>query len=250
MSDFRNWADLFPPEIAEAMKAHCRAPRLVACSVCMDRPGGCPACHRGDRDRRRMELAGVPDEFLGIADFDIHPQYAKAVSDSRIAVLEGRSVLLVGPNGRGKTTVAVGTLLAMLRSGKRCRFVLAAWLVRRMHATYAPGARETVFSILEELAGEGGPDVLCLDDLGAEKVTEAIRADVTCLLTMRGLRPVIITTNYMPDGRTVPTMRNGRKVGEEYVEGLLDRYGSPFRSRLNRFEVIVVEGADLRKAAR
>ena len=208
--------------------------RVTRCATCADMTGGCPACRPPATDCARLRAAGVPWEFGSVGEWPVHEQYAGALRSALALVAAEASVLLTGPNGRGKSWVAALVVLDRLRAGVECRWEFASLLVRRFQATYASGATETVHGLLVALAR---PAVLVLDDLGAEKVTESVRADLTCLLTMRASLVTVVTSNCAVEGR---------RVGAEFVDGLLERYGSQFRSRLRAFELIAVDGVDLR----
>jgi DNA replication protein DnaC len=79
------------------------------------------------------------------------------------------------------------------------------------------------------------PEILLLDDLGAQRVTDWALDTVTSIITHRcNYRKPLIATSNMPDPEagSVTTKRNPATNQPEYRETLTDRVGARARSRL------------------
>lgn len=105
---------------------------------------------------------------------------------------EGRGLLLMGPVGTGKTHMAVARLKELQRLGHRCLFVPAAELLVELRRAYDGQTTES-----DVLAKYANAEVLLLDDLGAERVTEWTKQVFYVLINRRynAMRSTIVTTN-------------------------------------------------------
>ena len=78
-------------------------------------------------------------------------------------------LVLIGGTGRGKSHLAIGTLLACLERGELCLYLNVARFLDELRMTFENGAREQ-FSQLMRPPLEW--DVLVLDDLAGQKATD------------------------------------------------------------------------------
>lgn len=147
-----------------------------------------PKRHMGVEDQNRMlcRKLGIESEYQGatLADFP----------GVRVDLQRGKSVRITGLNGRGKTRLACAILKHAAEHGHTGRFTTANLYLKRVRASYSRSARENEMDILNEHLQ---PDVLVLDDLGAEKQGDFGLGELLTLLSERGARGLsnIVTTN-------------------------------------------------------
>ncbi len=149
-------------------------------------------------------------------------------------------LLLVGPQGVGKTHLAVAVLRLLIERGHEAIFFDYQNLLERIRAGYdermGSTHRETYQTALDA-------EVLLLDDLGAHRVTDWVEDTVTSLITYRCnyRKPLIATTNFPdPDMGGMSTERAAPGAAVKYLvhDTLEQRIGSRARSRL--FEMCTI----------
>ena len=144
---------------------------------------------------RRMKNSRL-GRFKPIADYDWG--WPKSVDREAIEGLftlrfvdEGANIVLVGPNGVGKTMVAKNLAHAVIRAGKTARFTTASTMLTELAAQDGTAALHRTFRRYTS------PAVLVVDELGY--VAYANRhADVLFEVVNRRYesgRPVVVTTN-------------------------------------------------------
>ncbi len=143
---------------------------LTACSICYP-----------------MRWAGVPHDYQTARLDDADPMRELLLSDD--------SLYLCGPVGRGKTYRAAAIMRHRIEQGvKRDRFVSLPELLLQIRSTYGAGEESESDVILRYATAP----LLVLDDLGAEKTTDAVRASLGILIDRRATdsrRRTIITGN-------------------------------------------------------
>lgn len=177
----------------------------------------CP-CIAERTARRIVENAGIPARYA-LASFgtfivpdDIHHSVAMPMRGilmqletfvrNFFPVRPGRSrsiggLLLYGANGTGKTHLAISVFRQiLLNGGVEGRFINYQALLRVIKASYdkpfGRSDRTTEYDALETT------DLLLLDDLGSNRVTDWVQDTITDLVSQRydNELPMIVTTNY------------------------------------------------------
>lgn len=134
----------------------------------------CPECEEedkvGEKDKwndallSRWRDSNVRPKFFGmkpeayVATTDSQRRARKLVED--LASGGGRSLVLCGRNGTGKTMLA--SIAVMFRGGMICKMYE---IVVRIKASYSPGATETEMGILKDLARQ---PLLAIDEVGKQ----------------------------------------------------------------------------------
>lgn len=110
-------------------------------------------------------------------------------------VTGGRTLVLLGEPGRGKTHLAIAIAYKAIQNGYDARFVTAAQLLNDMHAAIRDGTPN------EMLAEFVDPDVLVIDELGYLSYAADAANSLFQVVDQRYLacKPIIITTNKDPD---------------------------------------------------
>ena len=235
------------------------------CPHCEDQPGWQPVvetkgtrrritrcvCWHAAQAQATLARAGIPSKYRH-ATFDTFVAYndsldhARRVAQSwaqsypeiprRLGDSAGRGLVLSGPAGVGKTHLAAVLLKHVITHGG-CRSGLfyttkdLLWQIRR---SYNPTIQATEPDVLQPIMT---CDVLVLDDLGEERVTEWVAETMSLIVNTRynACRPIICTTNYAD------------LDDPENWKGLLCRVGFRIQSRLREMcEFIEVDGASYR----
>ena len=150
---------------------------------------------------RQMRLAGVPSKFIGKGYL-----LSEKFEDFKTEFLNGLpcGLFLSGNAGVGKTTMACRTLEEILRWiyiecyrwGSEINFINYPRFIMSLQDMYRKDKNEqSVFDYLEEISKS---DLLVIDDLGAEKLTDFVRQCTYFLINEREMyeRSTIITSNY------------------------------------------------------
>ncbi|ACO32248.1 MULTISPECIES: ATP-binding protein [Acidobacterium] len=211
-------------------------------------------CRQTLRLARLFERARIPRryEHCNLESYAVTPSMdptlrqahlmAQRFVDGYPVTTEGRGLLLTGHIGVGKTHLAVGMLMALIREksvqGLFCDY---RELLKEIQHSYNAQSNTTELQILRPVFEA---EVLVLDELGAAKPTEWAWDTVALILNTRynDKRTTIITTNYadLPPGGTAS--RGARE------ETLGDRIGERMRSRLSEMCVAIeMRGSDFRQ---
>ena len=105
-----------------------------------------------------------------------------------------RNVLIVGPTGVGKTFVACALAQAALRRGHRALYLRVPRLLDELVLARADGRLPRLMAAWAKL------DLLILDDLGLQPLTQAQAADLLELIEDRHGRRSTIVTSQLPVG--------------------------------------------------
>jgi DNA replication protein DnaC len=205
----------------------------------------------GERLRHdRLAASGLPPTFRRCT-FDSYRAYNDTLQDAlRIARAYTEDVLLrpradgdrtprglcfSGPAGVGKTHLAAVILKTLiLEQGVSGVFYTTRELLRLLRESYNPAIQTTEAEILRPLLA---CDLLVLDDLGAERLTEWVASTMDDIIDHRynADRAVIVTTNF-------PDLEDPADL-----DGLLCRVGFRMHSRLRGMcRRVTLRGVDYR----
>ncbi len=220
------------------------AKRRGASSVSDGYRYGCPSCgesfdragmrthmewHRTPQALReaamkQMVSCGVMREHqeMRLGNF---PAYLPLV---RAALDAGKSLLIQGPAGTGKTSLMAAILFEQLMAGRSCRFVLSGEIFREIRGCYEDKAEASERAVIGQFTEW---DLLAIDDMGREgKPSAAVCSVLHEILSKR------IGSGAMSAATTNLTLV---EIGE--------RYDGAIRSRLAGWVPIVMEGKDWRE---
>jgi len=195
----------------------------------------CEACAVGGKTSHFTHPFSYTEMFAGKGYKFIHhhPDYPKAFVDTDLALLPQSlqtasgwspstkaSILLHGTTGTGKTRTAwlVFNRLWLHNFPER-----AVWLpMRKLEASIEKGFEDHKHGkVLDFFCTV---PLLAFDDLGKERLTPRLEADLFAILDERtsNLRPTIITTNY--NGTTLLDRFNNKETGEAFLRRLREYY--------------------------
>lgn len=168
--------------------------------------GPCPDCG-GNRYtpaeimQRRFQTSGLHPSWVSMFSFDqwnesrnpamaANHRHVRAWADKPAGTL-----VLSGGLGVGKTHLGIAAAIRTVQAGLLVRFTDVPRLLDRLRAAYAEDSyAETYAAWAEE------PNVLVLDDFGAERATEYGLSTIENLIAWRLMqeKPMLITTNLTP----------------------------------------------------
>jgi len=146
-----------------------------------------------------------------------------------------RGLMFIGPPGIGKTHIAVAVLRDVVRrTGARGLYYDTRALLRDIRSTYTPITHTAEMDVIRPVMEA---ELLVLDDLGAERLTDWVEETMSLIVNTRynERRPTIFTSNYedLPD--------------EGELNSLLVRVGFRLHSRLREMcEFLEYDGPDYR----
>ena len=145
-----------------------------------------------------------------------------------------KGLLFIGPPGIGKTHVAVSVLREVVLKGMRGVYYDTRSLLSTIRSTYNPVTRASEAEVLDEVMQA---ELLVLDDLGAERLTDWVEETMHLIVNTRynEKRPTVFTTNY-------------EDVGAEDLDSLFVRVGYRLHSRLREMcDFLEYDGPDYRE---
>lgn len=181
-----------------------------------------------ERIERMVQQSGIPPRFQGKTFEDFRAVTQKA--GSHLAKVReygdlvagddhgGRSLLLVGKVGNGKTHLACALLADTIRrTGKACHYWTFAELVRVVKGSFSRGAEYDEQSVYSDFAR---PLLVVLDEVGMQNFTDFEQAVAYEAINHRYLaeKPTVLITNLQTDDLK-------HCVGERVVDRLRENGG-------------------------
>jgi DNA replication protein DnaC len=219
-------------------------------------------CQESERELRRLAAAGIPRKYLNCTldtfaiDFNgASPLLGKALQYARKFVeaypvdTGGKGLLIVGPNGVGKTHLAIGVLQRLIRErGVKGLFCDYRELLKKIQHSWNPQVQATELDLLTPMATV---EVLVIDDLGTQKPSDWAWDTVAYILNARynGGLSTIITTHFpdLPAGSG--ELKDAERAARHQTLG--DRIGDSMLSRLAEMCIkIEMAGGDLRQTVK
>lgn len=146
-------------------------------------------------ENRRLEsFRAETDEQRKV--LEIMTRYAEEFGD---VIRTGRSLILCGPPGTGKTHLAIGVAWRVLEKGMSAGFISAMNAIRAIRESYRSDSRLTEREAIRRFAA---PDLLILDEVGQQRGTDDERVLMTDLVNARyeAIRPMIVISNLNMEG--------------------------------------------------
>lgn len=223
-------------------------PRLATAKYPGRPPMARCACFWARAHEQRLAAAGIPAKYQACTFANYHAynntlRDALVVADAYAArdprtpppVERAPGLILIGPAGVGKSHLAAALLMEVIRHSRAYGlFYKTLDLLRLLRESYNPATQTTPAEILQPILT---CDLLVLDDLGVERVTEWVAETLNHIVDTRYStnRPLVCTTNF------------GDTDDPEEVNGLLWRVGFRMQSRLHEMcEFLTLDGADYR----
>ncbi|NQU42055.1 ATP-binding protein [bacterium] len=172
----------------------------------------------------RLERARIPDRFRGknFGNFKTANKARRDVLQAAEAYVSSfnfqngspKGLIMRGVVGCGKTHLAVAILQAIIAKGYTGLYYNMPDLLSDIRATYDDRSPLSEHEILLEV---NEPDLLVLDDLGAEKTADWINDRLYLIVNRRyeNCRPILVTTN-------LSMAELGEKLGERIVSRLCE----------------------------
>ncbi|GHO43788.1 ATP-binding protein [Ktedonospora formicarum] len=161
-------------------------------------PCSCKVAEMKDKRRTQLRELSNLDAYQDrkFQNFKSHIQGVREAFESALGFAEDPQgwLLLVGPNGCGKTHLALAIAHYRLEAGDVVLFSVVIDLLRHLRATFAPNATEVYDQLFSKMCEAG---VLILDDLGAEQSSPWAKEKLFELLNYRYnmSMPTVITAN-------------------------------------------------------
>lgn len=202
------------------------------------------SCRRHHQDEQwRLQQAQIPRAFWDKdwAEFSVNHGKQKAnksLEHARIVAkrfvkdypLVQKGLLFLGPPGVGKTHLTVVILKELMqRKVVECLFCSYQELLRRIRDSYNPISRSTESEVVRPILET---EVVAIDDLGAERISDWVEDTVTYLLNYRYTQnKITLLTSNLPD---TPEEVKERSPSGKFAIGdtLKQRIGMRVRSRL------------------
>ena len=174
---------LYDEETNTARDCRCR-PQMVANARARSLSAVIPALYR-DIAFDRFPVTEMDPQIVSATR-----RFADRIEDQ---VDAGRGLWFMGPNGTGKTTLAMLVTKAALRAGRSAARYTLPGLLNEIRKTFDSGSHN---DLLERLTAV---DLLHIDDIGAEKTSPWVLEELYLIINARyeERRSMVITTNIL-----------------------------------------------------
>lgn len=136
--------------------------------------------------------------ILPVLSTIIPKKYLRIECDKPDLVQQGleKSLYITGSCGVGKTVLMAGVVKELARQNKRVEWYSYPELIMNLQNLYRKDTDDTAFDVAEKIAEFSG--TLCIDDLGAEKITDFVRQTTYYIINKREQECLhtIITSNF------------------------------------------------------
>ena len=216
----------------------------------------CP-CRQQPRDEQWwMDRARIPpgfrdegkdlDHFYDLGNASLQMALVKARGFVDRYPLVEKGLLFLGNPGVGKTHLTVAILKPLMaQKGVECLFCSYQELLRQIRDSYNPVSLSTESEVLRPVLES---ELVAIDDLGAERISDWVEDTVTYILNHRynQKKPTLLTSN-LPDASEEARERS--PSGKYRVaDTLTDRIGLRVRSRLYEMcELVRIQADDFRQ---
>lgn len=200
-------------------------------------PPRCGACARGlEQDEKAEQARHRVEQMLArsgitarLAPLTLHTYPADNSGQAALDVAGGwlrdylehdsrANLLLFGGVGVGKTGLAWGIVRELCERGRSATLVNFRLLLHELREGIRQDAPNTLISRCRRV------EVLCLDDLGAERATDFARDSLATLVEYRygASLPTIVTSNYDPGKLAERLGHDDVTVGQRIVSRLVE----------------------------
>src|SRR5207249_11329831 len=156
------------------------------------------------------QRANIPSRYAHceLENFDVMPSPDRSIEKAKLAaekfvaeypMSQSFGLLFMGPQGVGKTHLAVGIIKELIRSKSvQCLFSTFPELLKEIQNSYNPVSQASELSLLQPILET---EVLVLDELGAQNASSWVRDEVSYVLNYRynENKVTILTTNYLDE---------------------------------------------------
>lgn len=211
---------------------------------------GCPVCAEEIRElewkerqqelvqeaiQRRFKRAGVPKRYRGktIEGYEAKTPLqtkAKNVCERYIgsfdeALATGRSLVLTGKTGTGKTHLANAIANQVIESGREVLYITVRELVGQVKETWRKSAEQTERTVIKNFVDV---DLLLLDEVGVQFDTDAERMIMFDVINGRyeNVKPTIVISNLAIDSKDEKEQTIRKVLGDRVLDRLREGGGT------------------------
>lgn len=179
----------------------------------------------------RLGTAGIPDRFRDrtLETYDASSpgqrralEFAQSYADGfDEAIKTGRSALFLGKPGTGKTHLAIGVALHIMKQGHSALFCTVMRALRRVKDTWSRGSEESETEAVESLVF---PDLLILDEVGVQFGSDTEKLILFDVLNERyeRRRPTLMLSNLaLPEVKAYLGERVFDRIREDRGEAII-----------------------------
>ena len=216
-------------------------------------------CRIRTRDERALAATHIPPRYFNCAftNFDLYPERGGPRNESLwkafgivqryladFPLVDGKGLLLTGDTGVGKTHLIVALLKGLIEKGAEGLFLDYQELLKRIQSSYEPTALTAERHVMRPALEA---EVLVMDDLGANRVSEWVEDTINYLLNHRYTekKVTLLTANLSSE-------RLGGAPGNRFTRpSFEERLGPRVASRLHEMgRIVEITAEDYRKRAR